>query len=515
MNRPDAATPVVWPPPPSAAADAASRAITGQAPLTPTAAAASCPALVIAAAASGQGKTTLTAALARLHTRQGRRVHVFKCGPDYLDPHWHHLASGQPVQQLDLWMTGPQDCAARLYAAAQQADLILIEGVMGLFDGADSVADLAQRFGIPVLAVVDAWAMGGSLGALAFGLRHFRSELPWAGVLANRVAGAGHAQLLRDGLRDSADWLGALPRLNWPPPGEHHHAQTSAALLPERQQGLVAAQELPDALQRLDYAADALAATPLGQMDAAALQRFRVSFAAPASAPSQAAAPLLVGRRIAVAHDAAFSNLYPANLQTLRALGAEAVWFSPLTDSHLPPCDALWLPGGPVAHYAAQLAANQPLRQALHQHVAQGKPVWAEGTALLALCESLEGQAGQPLTMWGLLPAQCRVLPRPQGLGPRQWPHPQGTLRGHSYHPIVCRSTAIVCGHAQRPGSAAGAATDAGAEPIYQWGSVRASLFQPWFASSPTATAALFTGEPAGVERLPRRPQNGKKVSET
>ncbi len=163
-----------------------------------------CPALVVSAVASGQGKTAVTAALARLHVRQGRRVRVFKCGPDYLDPYWHQLASGAPVEQLDLWMTGPADCAARLHVAAREADLILVEGVMGLFDGEDCVADLAQRFGMPVLAVVDASAMGGTLGAIVHGLRHYREGLPWAGVLANRVAGERHADMLRAGLRADA-----------------------------------------------------------------------------------------------------------------------------------------------------------------------------------------------------------------------------------------------------------------------------------------------------------------------
>lgn len=105
---------------------------------------ASCPALLIAAPASGQGKTTVTAALARLHARQGRRVRVFKCGPDFLDPHWHELASGAPVHSLDLWINGAQDCARRLHDAALEADLLLIEGVMGLFDGDPSAADLAH-----------------------------------------------------------------------------------------------------------------------------------------------------------------------------------------------------------------------------------------------------------------------------------------------------------------------------------------------------------------------------------
>ncbi|MGP1684235.1 MAG: nucleotide-binding protein, partial [Giesbergeria sp.] len=130
-----------------------------------------CPALLVAAPASGQGKTTVVAALARLHARQGRRVRVFKCGPDFLDPHWHQLASGAPVHSLDLWINGADDCATRLHAAAQEADLVLIEGVMGLFDGEPSAADLARRFGVPVLAVVDASAMAGTFGALAHGLR--------------------------------------------------------------------------------------------------------------------------------------------------------------------------------------------------------------------------------------------------------------------------------------------------------------------------------------------------------
>ena len=147
-----------------------------------------CPAILIAAPASGQGKTTVACALARLHARQGRRVRVFKCGPDFLDPYWLTLASGAPVHQLDLWMTGEADCARRLHAAAQDSDLIIVEGVMGLFDGQPSAADLAQRFGLPVLAVIDASAMAGTFGALAWGLQHYRDGLPFAGVLANRVA---------------------------------------------------------------------------------------------------------------------------------------------------------------------------------------------------------------------------------------------------------------------------------------------------------------------------------------
>ncbi|MES2955886.1 MAG: cobyrinate a,c-diamide synthase, partial [Pseudomonadota bacterium] len=307
-------------------------------------ASASCPAILVAAPASGQGKTTVACALARLHTRQGRRVRVFKCGPDFLDPYWLALASGAAVHQLDLWMTGEADCAQRLHAAAREADLIIVEGVMGLFDGQPSAADLAQRFDLPLLTVIDASAMAGTFGALAWGLQTYRTGLRFAGVLANRVASSGHAAMLEESLRDAAQWQGALMR-------------SEAFSLPERHLGLVMSAEMDDAMARLDAAADALAGTKLGQMDAHALQAWAVNFAAPADAAS-ATPELLQGLTIAVARDAAFCFLYAANLHCLQAMGARLVFFSPLADAALPDCDALWLPGGYPELHAATLAAN-------------------------------------------------------------------------------------------------------------------------------------------------------------
>jgi len=444
-----------------------------------------CPALVVSAAASGQGKTSVTAALARLHAWRGRRVRVFKCGPDYLDPYWHQLASGAPVEQLDLWMTGPADCAARLHAAAREADLILVEGVMGLFDGEDCVADLAQRFGMPVLAVVDAGAMGGTLGAIVHGLRHYREGLPWAGVLANRVAGERHAAMLRAGLRDDADWLGALPRLA---PGD----DARAPLLPERHLGLVAAHELPDALQRLDAAADALAATPLGRMDAQALQRFAVDF--PAPPPRASVPPLLAGRTVAVARDAAFCFIYPGNVQTLTLLGARVVFFSPLHDAALPACDAVWLPGGYPELHAEALAANGAFQANLRAHVQAGKPLWAECGGMMALCEAITLHDGRTVPLWGLLPGRVAMQRRLAALGPQQLALPQGCLRGHTFHYSTCDSTAPVDARTARPGQ--DAAPDAG-EAVYRLGGLRASYFHAWFASSPQAAAALFGAEGA------------------
>ena len=452
-----------------------------------------CPALLIAAPASGQGKTTVTAALARLYTRKGLKVRVFKCGPDFLDPHWHQLASGAPVHQLDLWMTGEADCARRLHAAAQEADLILIEGVMGLFDGDPSAADLAQRFDVPVLAVVDASAMAGTFGALAFGLQHYRPGLPWAGVLANRVGSARHADMLQAGLREPQDWLGALMpvTLKADVGVDVGAARAAGALLPERHLGLVAAHELLDSQQRLDAAADALAATPLGQMTAQDLQRWAVDFPAPAH--TAAVPALLAGRTVAVARDAAFCFLYAANVQCLTQMGARVVFFSPLHDAALPQCDAVWLPGGYPELHAAQIAANTGMQASLRAHVGAGKPLWAECGGMMALMESIALADGSTAPLWGLLPGQVTMQKRLAALGPQQLAVAGHTLRGHTFHYSTCDSSATVVARTARPGEVP--VPDAG-EALYQQGSIHASYFHAWFPSSPEAVAHLMGGVP-------------------
>ncbi|WP_027995876.1 cobyrinate a,c-diamide synthase [Simplicispira psychrophila] len=443
-----------------------------------------CPAVLISAPASGQGKTTVVAALARLLTRQGLRVRVFKCGPDFLDPHWHQLASGAPVHQLDLWMTGEADARARLHAAAQECDVILVEGVMGLFDGTPSAADLALRLDLPVMAVIDASAMAGTFGALAYGLQRYQSGLRWAGVLANRVATPRHAQMLQSGLREPEQWLGALMRVSV--------NDAKADLLPERHLGLVSAQELPDGLERLDAAADALAHTPLGQMTLADWQvRWSVDFAAP-DATAVPAPPLLQGRTVAVARDVAFSFIYAANIDCLRQLGAQVVFFSPLADTALPPCDALWLPGGYPELHAEQLAANASLRASLQYHVAAGKPVWAECGGMLALCDSITLTNGHCQPLWGLLPGAATQQRRLAGLGPQQLAWDGHLLRGHTFHYSTLVSDAPEVARTARPDEVA--VPDVG-EALYRHGSIQASYFHAWFASSPMAVAALFGAE--------------------
>lgn len=433
----------------------------------------SCPALLVAAPASGQGKTTLTAALARLHTRAGRRVRVFKCGPDFLDPFWHTLASGAPVHQIDLWMTGEADAQQRLHEAAATADLILVEGVMGLFDGQPSAADLAMRLRLPVLAVIDASSMAGTFGALAFGLQHYRPGLPWAGVVANRVASERHAAMLQEAITAPSVCLGTLRR-------------DPAWSLPERHLGLTVATELGDALERLDTAADALAQTPLGQMSLADWQRWSVVFDPPPRVPVPR---LLEGRTVAVARDRAFCFIYQANLDVLAELGAQVVFFSPLDDASLPVCDAVWLPGGYPELHVQALSANGSMRASLQLHTALGRPVWAECGGMMALFDTLQTADGVDHPAFGLLPGRTVLQKRLAGLGPQQLPIGAQVLRGHTFHYSVAHTPLVPVAHSSR--SHPGPLPEPG-EALYQHGSVRASYFHGWFASSPEATAALF-----------------------
>ncbi|MCZ8284909.1 MAG: cobyrinate a,c-diamide synthase, partial [Bacteroidia bacterium] len=350
--------------------------------------------------------------------------------------------------------------------------------------GEPSAADLAQRFGLPVLAVIDAGAMAGTFGALAWGLQHYREGLRFAGVLANRVASDGHAAMLEAGLREPAQWMGALMR-------------SEGLSLPERHLGLVMANELEDALPRLDAAADALATTPLGQVSLADLQvAWAVDFEAPATGAEPFPAGALRGCTIAVAHDAAFCFVYAANLDCLKAVGAKLVFFSPLADSEIPACDALWLPGGYPELHVQSLAGNTAMKAAIAAHVQAGKPVWAECGGMMALFGQLTTADGATYPMWGVLPGSVTLQKRLAALGPQQLELPGGTLRGHAFHYSTC-STPLQ--PAARTSAAPGRKLRGEGEALYVAGptaAVKASYFHAWFASSPAAAARLFLKEP-------------------
>ena len=457
-----------------------------------------CPALFLSATSSGQGKTTLTAALARYHRRAGRRVRVFKIGPDFLDPMILARASGAEVESLDLWMVGEAACQQLLYEAAADADLILVEGAMGLFDGTPSGADLAERFGLPAAVLIDARGMGQTFGALALGLAHYRPGLRLAGVIANRVGSDRHAEMIRRGIPSEVSLLGVLPRLE-------------EAALPSRHLGLVQAEEIADLEQRLDAAAARLAGTGLAELpppvalraptvdlapelvpeSAPALKPARSPEPAPALTPELAPAlmpePLLRldGLRIAVARDAAFSFLYAANLRLLRALGAELSLFSPLHDSAVE-ADALYLPGGYPELHLETLAGNQAMQTALRAHVEAGKPLYAECGGMLSLLETLTDKEGRSGRLVGLLPGHGRLQPCLAGLGMQSLAMPGGELRGHSFHHSTMETplTPTTYGIRQRDGGCG--------EPVYRHGSLTASYLHLYFPSAPAAAAALF-----------------------
>ena len=192
---------------------------------------------------------------------------------------------------------------------------------------------------------------------------------------------------------------------------------------------------------------------------------------------------------MAVARDAAFSFIYPANIDCLQQLGAQVVFFSPLQDAALPPCDALWLPGGYPELHAEQLAANAPMRASLQAHVAANKPVWAEGGGMVALSQSFTPTDGPCQQLWGLLPGHATQQRRLAGLGPQQLAWQGHTLRGHTFHYSTVAGDMPEVARTARPGDAAAPGMG---EALYRHGSIHASYFYAWFASSPAAVAALL-----------------------
>ena len=427
-----------------------------------------CPALFISAPASGQGKTTLTAGLARLHRRAGRRVRVFKTGPDFLDPMILARASGAPVLSLDLWMVGKDACRALLAHAAREADLILVEGVMGLFDGTPSSADLATTFGVPVAAVVSAKSMAQTFGAIAFGLARFRPEVPFHGVLANRVGSARHAQMLQEALPADVRWLG-------------HVASADMMELPDRHLGLHQAHEIDDLDARIERAADAIAQTALADLPPP------VAFTDPSDNVTMPR--LLHGRHIAIARDAAFSFLYPANFALLETLGATVSYFSPLADEPAPAnADAIFLPGGYPELHAPTLARNAQSATSLRAHVSARKPLVAECGGMLYLLDALTDLAGTRTPMLGLLPGEAVMQKRFAALGMQQLDGAHGALRGHTFHysrVATPLAPALIARHAQ---------TGAHGEALYRHGSIAATYMHAYWPSNPAFAAALFHG---------------------
>jgi cobyrinic acid a,c-diamide synthase len=427
-------------------------------------------ALLIAGCASGQGKTTFTCALARHLRAQGATVRAFKIGPDFIDPGFLAEATEAPVHNLDLWMVGEAQCAQRLADAALEADWLLIEGAMGLYDGQPNAADLAARFAIPVLGVLDAGAMAETFGAVAMGLEAYgrNRELRWAGVAANQVASPGHARMLRGSLPPGIAWAG--------------HLQRTDRHLPERHLGLVQAHEARADLDQVWQALDAAL-----HLEAATIDSLQPWAPARLQAPAPPGSHLR-GRIVAVARDEAFSFCYQANLDTLMSMGAELVFFSPLADQPVPPAaHAVYLPGGYPELHAARLARCTRFFDSLRDAHREDVRIVAECGGMMICARALRDLDGVEHPMAGLLAADAVMGARLAGIGLHRWHTEAGELRGHVFH--YGRLEA-------RPALAAAASTEplryGTAEAVYRQGSLTASFFHGYFDSNPRAAARLF-----------------------
>jgi cobyrinic acid a,c-diamide synthase len=389
----------------------------------------SAPGLIIAAPATGSGKTSVTLGLLGALRRRGLRVAAAKVGPDYIDPGFHAAASGRTCLNLDPWAMRPAMLDGLAAAAGRDADLLLVEGVMGLFDGArdgsGSTADLAARLGWPVLLVVDMQGQGASVAAVVEGFRRFRRGLDVAGVIGNRVGGAAHAELLRRALAPlDLALLGLLPGC-------------ADIALPGRHLGLVPAAEQAALAARLDAAAEWVAA----HLD---LDRL-VALARPARTVPAPRAPAIppLGQRIAVAADAAFAFAYPHLLQAWHEAGASLLPFSPLADAAPDAAaDAVYLPGGYPELHAGRLAGNAAFLAGLRRAAGRGAAVYGECGGYMVLGEGLVDAAGTRHPMAGLLPVETSFAARRLHLGYRAitllGPAPIGAagacFRGHEFH---------------------------------------------------------------------------------
>lgn len=432
--------------------------------------------LTIAAPSSGCGKTTLTLALLAALRRRGVMVAPFKVGPDFIDPGHHARACGRISRNLDGWMCGEQWVRNTFAQGCIGAKLALIEGVMGLFDGAagdsevGSSAEVAKWLGSPVLLVIDARAQARSAAAVLQGFVQFDPQLRIAGVIFNRVGSPGHAAMLREAVASVAGLppvLGCLPR-------------SEELALPERHLGLVTAE---DAGRDQGYFT-ALADWVEAHVDLEAL--LAVSGQAPLPEPAVSCSPIPGPPvRIAVARDAAFCFYYPDNLELLEAAGAQLVFFSPLEDEQLPAgIDGLYLGGGYPELHAARLAANAGLRQQIRAEAAAGLPVYAECGGFMYLSETID-----ELPMVGVFPARARMLPQRRALGYREVTlsadsplGPAGTrARGHEFHysELELPDSIPRCYRlSRRQGEAAGAEG-------YRLGNVLGSYIHLHFGSNP------------------------------
>jgi len=365
------------------------------------------PRVVIGGAASNVGKTTVAVALIGALRARGLRVAAFKCGPDYLDPTYHARALGGPSHNLDAWMMGRDALVATFARVAGAADIAVVEGMMGLFDGTEpqsdegSSAEIAKWLDAPVLLVVDASGVARSIAAMTKGYAEFDRALRVAGVIANRVGGRGHLDLLRAASGDVAI-VGGLPI-------------DAENAFPERHLGLLAATEA--AVAQKVFARWSVIAEEWLDLDAI----LDIARSAPelrvADDPGRIAAAVAPRTRIGIAHDEAFHFYYDDNLRRLESLGAELVRFSPVHDATLPQADGLYIGGGYPELEVERLSSNVPMIAAIRAFAANGGPVYAECGGLMYLSNAIRTVDGRAWPMVGLVAGEATMAGWLQALG--------------------------------------------------------------------------------------------------
>jgi cobyrinic acid a,c-diamide synthase len=387
------------------------------------------PRVVVAGLSGDGGKTLVALGIAGALRARGKSVAPFKKGPDYIDAAWLGAATGRPGRNLDTFLQGPEALGAVL-GRGVPADLALVEGNRGLFDGSDaagthSTAELAKRLRAPIVLVVDVTKATRTVAALILGCRALDPEVPLAGVVLNRVATPRQERIIREALAAAGGppILGALPRLGGDPLPGRHLGLVTAAEHPRTREAIGAAARLVET--HLDV--DALLGIARGAGTLELPERLR-----PAGGP-----PV----RIAVLRDEAFSFYYPENLEALEEQGAELVFFSALRGDPLPDVDALYVGGGFPELYAGKLADNEILRASLRAAVAGGLPVYAECGGLMYLAKELRAD-GVAYPMAGVLDLVVEQTPRPHGHGYVEARVERGNpffengdrLRGHEFH---------------------------------------------------------------------------------
>jgi len=375
--------------------------------------------LIFAAPASGSGKTTVTLGFLRAVARNGMPIRSAKSGPDYIDPRFHAAASGRACVNLDAWAMTPD--RLRSLAFRQGDETLLIEGAMGLFDGAPpdgkgATADLARGLGLPVVLIIDCGRMAGSVAAIARGFMTHADDVTVAGVILNNVGSARHEAMLRNALT-GITIFGAVPR-------------DTALAQPSRHLGLQQAEERADLDSFLETAADIMDR----HLDIPALLNLADQFAVPTGQPQPLAPP---GQRIAIASDRAFGFSYPHMLTDWQQAGAELRLFSPLANAPVPEADFIFLPGGYPELHAARLAQAQTFLSTLRS-AAQTTPIYGECGGYMVLGDGLIDADGTRHQMAGLLRLETSFAQRRLHLGYRHLSPLRGPfdapLAGHEFH---------------------------------------------------------------------------------